>query len=85
MASNYKVKTDGATKYIKCNKMAWIDKCQVGALVLDCAARNDGMGSHYDGWDATERTLNVNKATDTINIKTYDVLRNAGQLQNQYK
>ena len=80
----YKVKTDGTTKYIKCNKMAWIDKCQVGACIIDCAARNDGLASHYDGWDNTERELNVNRATDTINLKTYDVLGTNGQLESKY-
>jgi hypothetical protein len=80
----YKVKTDGTNKYIKCNKMAWIDKCQVGACIIDCAARSDGLATHYDGWDNTERDLNVNKATDTINIKTYNVLSAAGQLEDQY-
>lgn len=80
----YKVKTDGNTKYIKCNKMAWIDQCQVGACIVNCAARDDGLQTHYDGWNDTERDLNVNKANDTININTYDILIANGQLESKY-
>lgn len=83
----YKIKTNGTEKYIKCNNRNWINKCEVAVCILDQAARDaaDGPGpKHFDGWDATEKDLNVNKASDTINQNVYFKLKTDGKLKNQY-
>lgn len=80
----YKVKDDGDKRYIQCNGKSWIDQHQVGVLVLDCAARNDGLEIKYDGWDSGERTLNVERSLDTINLNTYEKLSSEGKLKSKY-
>ncbi len=70
----YKMKVDGSNKYIQCNKMSWIDQCQVGACIINCAARDDGLASHYDGWDATEQDSNVVVSKQIIDEKIYTKL-----------
>lgn len=88
---NYEVKNTSDHRYIKANTQNWINKTQPWVLVLDCAVRmddaedpQDEWGKWYDGWDANEFVLNVERARDTIDINVYDKLRDENKLESMY-
>lgn len=88
---NFKIKNTANARYIRCNTKEYIEDTEPPIARVDCSVRmddeqdpQDEYGKKYDGWEESEKALNVALAQDTINMEVYEKLNDVNHLKSPY-